>query len=273
MNNMLPATKLLSISLAFILAIANLAGCKNLELNSHWRDWKIAIDGVNSEWENSTTYIEDEKVLIGVINDEDFLYISLISDNPILRRQMMGQGFIVWFDPAGGKKKVFGIQYPLGLQEMGVPIMDLIGPDADNQKRKEIIEESLTELKILRSDEDDWHRMMVKDAVGIEVKVSDAGPFVYELRVPLHISKQYPNAIGAEGKPIGIGFEMQKFDREKMMAGRGGGMRGGRMGPPGGMRGGMGGPPGGGMRRPDMPEPIKLWAKVKLATETDLEQE
>lgn len=123
---MLSATRSFFVSLAFIFAITQLAGCKNLELNSHWRDREVTVDGINSEWENSTIYIEDEKILVGVMNDQDFLYISLITGSPALRRQMMGQGFIIWFDPEGGKKKVFGIQYPLGLQEMGVPVMDFI---------------------------------------------------------------------------------------------------------------------------------------------------
>ena len=120
--NMLSGSKSFSLSLAFVFAIAQLAGCKNLELSSHWPDHEVAIDGVNSEWENSSTYIEDEKVLVGVMNDENFLYISLIADDPVVRRQMLGQGFMVWFDPVGGRKKSFGIQYPLGLQEMGVPM-------------------------------------------------------------------------------------------------------------------------------------------------------
>jgi hypothetical protein len=265
----LRASKPFSITLAFVFVLAYLAGCKNLEFNSYWLVGDVKVDGVNSEWDNSTTYIEDEKVLVGLMNDEDFLYISLIADNPSLRRQMMGQGFIVWFDPAGGKKKAFGIQYPLGLQEMGVSMADFVGPGANNEKRREIVEQSLTELIIRGSDKDDWDRMATKDATGIEVRISDSGPFIYELKVPLRKSEDHPYAIGATKESVGIGLEMQKFDREGMMAGRGEGMRGGHMGPPGGMRRGMEGPSGGGMRRPEMAEPIKLWAKVRLAHRND----
>jgi hypothetical protein len=265
----LTAPKTFLMTLAFVFVLVHLAGCKHLELTSHWPDSDVKVDGVNSEWENSTTFIEDEKVLVGVMNDSDFLYLSLITDNPALRRQMMGRGFTVWFDPAGGKKKAFGIQYPLGFQEMGVSMADFVGPDADIDKRREIMEQSLTELIIRGSDKDDWDRMATKDATGIEVRISDSGPFIYELKVPLRKSEDHPYAIGATRESMGIGLEMQKFDREGMMAGRGGRMRGGHIGPPGGMRGGMGRPPDGGMRRPEMAEPIKLWAKVRLAQRTD----
>ena len=230
-----------------------------MELSSHWPDHEVAIDGVNSEWENSSTYIEDEKVLVGVMNDENFLYISLIADDPVVRRQMLGQGFMVWFDPVGGRKKSFGIQYPLGLQEMGVPMKDFTGPDVDNTKRREIVEQSLTELIIRGSDTEDWDRMIIKDAAGIEIKISDTAPFVYELRVPLRISQDHPYAVGVKQESVGIGFEMQKFDREKMIAGRRGGMHGGPMGHPGG--------------RPEMTKPLKLWVKVRLAERNELKQD
>jgi len=261
--------------LVIVLSITQLAGCKNQELNSNWLNGEIKVDGINDEWENATTYIKDENVLIGLMNDEDYLYVSLKTNDRFMWNRMTGLGFTIWFDPNGGKKKVFGIQYPLGLQEMGEPIMEFGDPEQGREKRRRIIEESLNEIKFLGSDEEDWDRMLVSDATGINAKVSNqSGAFVYELKVPLRQSDGHPYAIATEpGKAIGIGFEMQKFDREKMMAGRAGGMRGGGMGPPGGMQGGMGGPPGGGMRggmqRPEMPKPIKLWTKVQLASDSE----
>jgi hypothetical protein len=265
--------RLLISSLMILLIISSLAGCKKLELNSQWRQGNITIDGINREWKEATTFLENENILVGVMNDDEYLYLSLITNDRFMWNRMTGMGFTIWFDPAGGKKKVFGIQYPLGMQEMGVPMMGWRGSDENREKRHEIIEQSLNELKILGADKDDWDRMLVKDATGIEVKVNnDSSSFVYELKVPLMKSEQHPYAIGVEpGAPVGIGLEMQKIDREKMWAGRGGGMHGRGMGPPGGMRGGMGGPPAGGMRggmeRPRMPEPLKLWMKVKLKSD------
>lgn len=264
-----------SFVLVIIISITQLAGCKSQKLNSHWLEGEITIDGINNEWGNSTTFIKDENVLIGLMNDENYLYVSLISNNRFMWNRMTGMGFTIWFDPNGGKKKVFGIQYPLGLQEMGEPMVGFGESEQGREKRRQLIEQSLKEIKFLGSKEDDWDRMLVSAASGVSAKVSDqrdsSGAFVYELKVPLRRSEEHPYAIGAEpGKAIGIGFEMQKFDREKMMAGREGGMRGDDMGPPGGMRGGRGGPPGGGMRggmrRPEMPKPLKIWTKVQLAS-------
>jgi hypothetical protein len=83
-NNYL--NRLLISSLIIILTISSLAGCKKLELNSHWREQDITIDGINEEWENATTYVDDDNVLIGIMNDEVYLYLSLMSNNRFMWR-------------------------------------------------------------------------------------------------------------------------------------------------------------------------------------------
>jgi hypothetical protein len=58
---------------------------------------------------------------------------------------------------------------------------------------------------------------------------------------------------------MGIGFESPKLEMERPMGMRGGGMPGGGRMPGGGgmgMRGGM----------PQMPQQLKIWAKVQLAS-------
>jgi hypothetical protein len=132
-----------------------------------------------------------------------------------------------------------------------------------------LFEESLSELEILGPDEDDRFRLGVMGARGIEVDAAiSSGTLVYELKVPLKTSERYEFAIGAEaGGVVGVGLETGEFDRE-MMRERMGGSR-----PPGGMGGrrgggGRGGSRGGGFGggRPEMPEPLNVWATVQLAT-------
>lgn len=263
--------KFIASSLSILLMITNLTGCKSIELSSRWRDQEVAVDGINNEWGNATTFLEDQNALIGVMNDEDYLYLSLITNDRFLGNRMTLMGLTLWFDPKGGKKKAFGIQYPLGLQEIGAPMMgDWQEPDPDSENRRQMIEQSLSEIKFLGSDEDDWDMMSLSDAPGIEAKVNATnGTFVYELRIPLAHSEKHPYAVGAEvGKTIGIGLETQQPDRGRMTGMRGGGMRGGDMGPrSGGRPGGFGSPPGG-MGPREMLKPLKWWGKLRL-TEND----
>ncbi|MFA5144462.1 MAG: hypothetical protein WC723_00420 [Candidatus Omnitrophota bacterium] len=115
---------LLPILLLFICLV--LSGCgSGLELNSDWRLRQIAIDGKYTDWAGTGSYYnEKEKVLINLLNDNDYLYICLITRNRGIETKIMESGFTAWFDPGAGKNKVFGIRFPAGLKRMGMSIED-----------------------------------------------------------------------------------------------------------------------------------------------------
>ena len=201
----------------------------------------------------------------------------MTTSNRDIQRQFMAMGFTIWFDPNGGKKKEFGILFPVGMMEMGL-MMRGRGQGQDVEALREQFQKSLRDLEIFMPGEEEPRRIPVTDATGIEVKVGDSyEQLVYEIKVPLYKSEIHPYAIAAKAdKPIGVGFETAQLDREKMrgkmgrggMGGRPPGGSGGGRGGVGGGRGGFGGGRGGGMGgRPQMPEQFKLWAKVQLSSE------
>ncbi len=258
-----------------ILLSSILMGCgSSLRLDSQWRDRVISVDGKHEEWQEGMNFVEKENVAVGFFNDEDYLYISMTTTNRDIQRQFMAMGFTIWFDPDGGKKKEFGILFPVGMMEMGM-MMRGRGQSQDIETLRENFKKSLNDLEIFMPGEKEPRRMPVADATGIEVTVGDSHEqLIYEIKVPLHKSEIHPYAIAAKAdKPIGIGFETAQLDREKMRErmGRGGmGSRppGGGSGGVGGGRGGFGGGRGGGMGgRPQMPEQFKLWAQVQLSSE------
>ena len=101
---------------AFIfLSIIIQCGCGAYELNSNWvGEINVTVDGNYDEWLGHLYYFEDEKMSLGLMNAEAHFYICMVTEDRFVRPQMMGQGFAVWFDPEGGKKKVFGIRFPTG---------------------------------------------------------------------------------------------------------------------------------------------------------------
>lgn len=267
-------------SIALLLTLA-LFGCSTLQLNSKIRSREVVVDGKNTEWMGVMSYIEDDQISVGIVNDKDYIYVCMISENQFLRNQMMMQGFMVWFDPAGGKKKRFGIRFPRGWQsEMRERVLE--GRERsteprergqDPKRRQELFEKALAELDILGPEKDDYIRLPVREAKGIEVKLNASiGIIIYELKVPILCSEQHPYAVGVKvGDTIGIGMEIPRFNMSGMRRRLGGGMPGGggRGGMPGGM-GGRGGMDGGmGMRGgmgPRMPQGLKVWMKVQLAS-------
>lgn len=259
-------------------------GCKKLELDSDWKDREITIDGDHADWENALSYVEDEEVSIGLMNDEEYLYICLVPSNRQMQNQMVRLGFTIWLDAEGGKNKRFGIRYPLGMMKSGVSVRELgfggrqpMG-EPDVSRFQELMEQSLLELEILGPEKNDVRRMSIEQVEGIDIDVGNInGTFVYELKVALAQDENHPYAIGVKSMPtIGIGFETAKIDMDEMraeMQERMGGMRGGGRGGGGRTGGGrMGGDRrGGGMRggtRPEMPKPLKVWTTVHLASDT-----
>src|SRR5512132_1173632 len=72
-------------------------------IESHWRDHEIAIDGDNGDWAGPLAAVDDKHpVTAGAANDGRFLFLVLSTSDAVMRRQIMRQGLIVWFDPAGG---------------------------------------------------------------------------------------------------------------------------------------------------------------------------
>jgi len=124
----------------------------------------------------------------------------------------------------------------------------------------------MNELEILGLGKDEVKKIPVEEAKGIEIDIEfSSGMLVYELKVPLIQSEQHPYAIGAEaGSSVGIGLETAKMEWPNMRRETSGGRVGG--GPTGGMRGGTGGRGMPGGRRSRMPQPLKIWAVVQLAS-------
>ncbi len=272
------------IAVSFILFILTIlfVACDQFHLNSIWRDREVSIDGKHDDWLNALMYFEEENISLGLLNDESFMYICMIVEDPMIRSQIMIQGFTLRFKPDGGKKKIFGIKFPIGLseermqtrgmQEKNVPMKPRRG-ELDPEMVRQAPMRQITELEILGPGKDESVRMPIEQAKGIHVAInSSSGTLVYELKIPLSQDEQNPYAIGAKaGSTIGIRLKTPKFRRPSMRRGMAGGM------PGGGGRGGMGGMSGGGMRgggmRPRMPGPLKVKASVQLASAEKTEQD
>ncbi|MFQ5708627.1 MAG: hypothetical protein ACE5HO_14315, partial [bacterium] len=232
-----------------------------------WRDRVIDIDGQPEEWLGGMTFVEKQDVSVGFFNDADYLYVSLTSSNRSIQRQFMMMGFTLWFDPKGGEGKAFGIKFPVGMMETGMMRRGR-GEGRDPRSMRESFEKALADLAIILPGEEQPRRLRVNEVKGIAVKIGDSREnFVYEIKVPLHQSEDFPYAINVEaGKAIGVGFETAKLDVEELRQRRGGGGFGvGR----GSARGGFGGRPGRGSGRRRVTEPFNLWVSVKLSSENE----
>ncbi|MFZ2054115.1 MAG: hypothetical protein WAU81_07945 [Candidatus Aminicenantales bacterium] len=258
---------------AFFLLAAAACGKRVYVVESLIPRQEIVIDGKADDWKGALSFVDEEALFIGFQNDRSHLFICLQAGTERVPRRLLRQGMTVWFDPTGEKKKTLGVRYPLGgpLEVWDRQMMR----DQPGEAQEKRPEDLLDELEVLRSGKGPPERMTLDEAKkdGLEVRVdSSGGFFAYELKIPLAPSANRRFSLGIQPDAvIGIGFETEKWTRERTPGGTPGDIDGGRGGM-GGRPGGMGGRPGrmgrGGEAGmiPDIPEPIKIWARVRLAS-------
>ena len=275
----MPISRLLAIPLLLLACGACGACAGTARLDRHRPDAEIAIDGNASDWEGNLSAVEDAKLSVGVSNDDEYLYLALVSANRDVQRQIAQQGLIVWLSAGADRKKELGIQYPIGRmnEASGPPPREemMRWRSADEAAQEMLIAAALeavpATIELRRSQAKAGRRVDLKVLEGIDVAVGfGAHRLVYELRIPLRGNTPATLALDSEpGDKITIGIEVPSPDRPAMSGppgGKSGG--GGRGGGPGGMGGGPGGTAGGGRggggMRGAMPEPIDAWIEVEL---------
>ena len=278
-------------ALVMVLVILVMSGCSSApQIASRWRTDAVKIDGKATEWEHVPVYAENQKFTVSAQHDSEYLYLCLTTKDRDMQMQLRFSGLIVWFDRDGGKKKDFGINYPLGIRGGEPPSVEDRGkrdPGTEGNPEPMIDppDRGISSIDILGPGDGDRYRLSTVEHSGVQVKMgrSEQELLVYELQVPLKKSHDHPYAIEARaGVPVGIGIVTATTEKDMRGPERLGPQEGGEGGmggpPPGGMGGGMGGgPPGGRGGGPGgrgarggpagRPEPLDFWMKLTLNVE------
>lgn len=272
------------IAMSVIFGALMAAGCATtMRMDSLWPNQEVVVNGQFDDWHGALYYFEDSEFSLGLRNDEHFLYLCMTAESPMIRTQILARGLTIWFDPSGGKEKVFGIQFPIGRQESFDRRQPLNNEESaemmarreqrDPAAQERMLQRMVREAILIGPDQDTRNQIPVEDLRGIQLKIDlSGGLMVYEMRVPLERTEDWAYAAGsAPGRPLGVGLVIPKMDRASArrsmpgsMGGRSGGGMGGRTGGGMGGRGGMGGQ-GMSRQRPAMMNGLKLWIKVLLA--------
>ena len=209
------------------------AGCGK-KIESKWTKQALAIDGKAQEGEFPYEYwFKDERVALSVMNDKEYIYFLVSAGSRALARMLSDQGVVLWFDPGGEQKKVYGLKL-------------IEGKDT---------------ITVMHGKETSKVPASGKQGPAFAV-LNEDGAYNYEIRVPR-------SAVPApEGKKIGLGLEfttmelkLKKKDHSRMHNPGGGGM------------GGMGGMGGYGAGRQPMgrqgPDPEEDDDKPKIETKLE----
>ncbi len=250
--------------LALCSAAVLLSGCNEVEMQSQWRSKPIGMDGSLAGWPEDVQYFDkNSRMLVSIMNDENTLYIRLVTRSETTKRMFFRAGFTLWIDDSGGSDKKFGIQFPLSRQSR------MPGTMPDHKPRtgmEEKLADSQYNLAVLNGPNQKRQTMSVQRARDQDIYTGlylRQNHLIYELKVPLPDS--------AESRILGIGFETGSLKRSSGQGGSGGGKGGGKGGGGGGGRGGGGrsgggsGDSKGGQHGGGRPQAVEIWARVHLA--------
>jgi len=210
-----------------------LGGCGK-KIESKWTKQALVIDGKAQDGEFPYEYwFKDERVALSVMNDKEYIYFLVSAGSRALARMLSDQGVVLWFDPGGEQKKVYGLKLVEGKETITV----MQGKETS--------------------------KVSAKGEQGPAFAVlSEEGSYSYEIRVP---RSAVPSVAG---KKIGLGLEfttmevkLKKKSHSRMHDSGGGGM------------GGMGGMGGYGAGRQPMgrqgPDPEEADEKPKVETKLE----
>lgn len=237
----------------FLLIISSLLtfyiGCSSTtELTSTTTENNIVINGDASDWGANLKYLSDEKVAVGVSNDNNYFYLCLTTNDMSKVMPMFAKGFIVWLENENNDENTIGIRYPLNNIVNESRIM--MNPEEFREKGRGMMISKMisdqNEIRILNKDNFPVTVISTSDSSGLTARLGYINDqFVYELRVPLKVDEQNKYGINARpGEKLLMRFETEQPERGKFGGRDGeGGMR-----PPEGMGGFNGGNDEGGMR-------------------------
>ena len=195
--------RLLYPAIVFLMVFAN---CKSSpDLESRWRDRDITIDGSAAEWSGLIQYPHEDQFGIGIINDEKYLYLCMVTLDESLGRQIERFGFTAWFTATGSNGKRLGVHFPVGLTAGSFKGAGMRGQqEGEEQARRQQLEASLQNIELIGPAQHDslFMKTRIAETFGIVARIQ-ATPqnFVYELKIPLHADSlnKYALDIGNNG--------------------------------------------------------------------------
>lgn len=264
------------------MALLLLAACKKLPLtNSNYTAEKPDTGNSQRIWNDSLKYNSESRLMYGIKNDKDNLYITMRCLDDNTNNKIMTLGLNMWIDTTGHRKEKLGIKYPLGIKEAGsdwrpakenartYPSAGRVDVSSRNEALKKWIEMDLVGF------DKEPIRAFITTPIGIKVKAEfdSVGAFCYYAIVPFKAIHYRMPAENAK-KPVylTIGFTTNKpenkpSESDNNMGGTRGDPRTNGMGTMQGtaMRSSVGGMHAN--RNPNLQESLDFWTHVNVARE------
>jgi hypothetical protein len=171
-------------------------------------DGRPAVDGSIEEWGGRLTPVDGSSVSAAAYPTDSLLYVALLVQDRALVRSLAVNGLVLWVDPAGGQRRAYGVQYPLGLRRQRAGQPQAPAPEEGGAGLDDV---SLAELEVVRGDTA-RRRIPARFSSGLRGKaVLDPSSLIYEVAIPVGASSGRDRTHGLRASlsgPVGLGVEI-----------------------------------------------------------------
>lgn len=223
--------------------------------NSNWQNIPLQFDGSDETWLGQFYYDQDARMLYGLSNDEENIYVRLKVIDQATQRKIIIRGLTFWMDSIGKSKKQITIGCPLPRESGELQKM------MENDKKAK--DRSINNFNLLNETFSNGQAGMEimgfdgkqnvivinnknNNGINVMMNINDQQELIWEAIIPLKMVFSIPSEYKNGGRSFSFGFESGAFDAPPMQnksgaggrkpgggGGRGGGQRGGNINPQG----------------------------------------
>jgi len=263
---------MLAKSLKIILAIFLLIGtsaCTQLPVyKSNWQNTSFQFNNSDENWMGQFYYDKEAKLLYGISNDQENIYLRLKVTDQLTQRKIQLRGLTFWMDSVGKSKEQMTLCCPLPRKQEDIKKMmhrNRNNPDGNKKRPKLKIEKftnGLEGMEIMGFGGNSTKQTLNnknKNGINVMMAVNEREELIWEAILPLKMVFSHPEEYQSGGNMyFSFGFETGAFNGPPS----GSGQRPQRGGSGGGRQGR--GQRGGGMNQQGMEEMQSMMSPSKV---------
>jgi hypothetical protein len=236
-------------SSALLLLVAiNFSNCSHkLNPEGSYQRTAVSVDANLKEWSQPLHFgNKSGTIQYSVTNDNEHVYIALLSKDEPTEQKILKMGMTVYFDPEGGESKAISINYPM--KNLGGPKADDTGDrsaasttvNQKSRKQELMLQSSAFAIMGFTHLDNRAYEMNEKHPIDLALKINDDNYLVYEAAVPIKNILGHPFSVNDSKKNFSLGIIIKGLQNGDNSGGVPAVMTGGGRGGRGGMRGGGG---------------------------------
>ncbi len=214
--------------IGLILLATILTGCNHIELQSIWKDFEIEIDGKDNDWDDAKIYMKDKNLVVGIANDDEFLYLCFYPTTNRSIKNAIQQGISFWFNTDGKKNRDNGFSYPLAMNKPSTNNKEssktkFTSGKNMKEERNMNLERLVYNLKLNNNNieinnEHGIQKIPITAIYGMDICIDAANNvFAYEAKIPLNDIKASFNLGVEAGSEIMIGVQSKAPNDKDMI--------------------------------------------------------